>query len=272
MPVGQRGGFPTHWTVRGEGDREVLFIHCSLAHQGAWKAVQERLAPWLRMTAFDIPGHGRSGDWDGQGGQDDYQGVTVAMAADLIDGQADLVGHSFGATAALRLAIEQPKKVRSLTMIEPVFFAIVRGLAAPGIEEHHRKYRAVMAALDRGEPALAARHFLENWGLGAWRELPETQRSYATARIGQLRDIEPEIYRDRAGLTGTLGGLDMPVLILDGSRSPAIMSLVCTELEHRIPGAVRHRIDGAGHMLPITHPGPAAARIAEFLQIGPIRE
>ena len=270
MPTAERGGFPTHWTVRGEGDRDAVLIHCSLAHQGAWKGVEERLAPYLRMTAFDIPGHGRSGDWDERG---DYQAVTVAMAADLIEGEADLIGHSFGATVGLRLAIEQPMKVRSLTMIEPVFFTIVRGLDAPRIAEHHSEYNKVIAALDSGEPQTAARRFLGDWGVGTpWEDLPEKQRRYAVARIGQLLNIEHQIYRDKAGLIDRLPDLNLPVLILDGTRSPAIMSAVCAELQNRIPGAERLRIEGAGHMLPITHPCPAADRIAEFLKLCPIRE
>ncbi len=266
MPTDCRGGFPTHWTVRGEGDRDAVLIHCSLAHQGAWKGVEEPLTPWLRMTAFDIPGHGRSANWDGRG---DYQAVTTAMAADLIDGQADLVGHSFGATVALRLAIEQPEKVRSLTMIEPVFFAVLQGQNVPGSGEHEAEYRRVIDALDRGQPEQAASLFVGEWGAGVpWEALPETQRNYAIARIGQIRDIEPQIYHDRAGLTRRLPKLDLPVLILDGTRSPAIMSAICAELHSRIRGAVRHRVEGAGHMLPITHPGPAAERIAEFLHLG----
>lgn len=269
MPTTERGGFPTHWTVRGEGDRDAVLIHCSLAHQGAWKSVAERLYPWLRMAAFDIPGHGRSGDWDDRG---DYQAVTVGMAADLIDSSADLIGHSFGATVALRLAIERPEKVRSLTMIEPVFFAIARDLDAPAIAEHHERYGKVIAALDRGDPATAARLFRGNWGAGtSWEDLPASQRLYATARIEQIRNIEAQIYHDKARLSERLGTLDLPVLILDGTSSPAIMSAVCRELESRIQGAVRYRIEGAGHMLPITHPGSVAQRIAEFLRLGSIR-
>lgn len=270
MPTAERGGFPTHWTVRGEGAREAVLIHCSLAHQGAWKEIEERLAPWLRMTAFDIPGHGRSGDWDERG---DFQAVTAAMAADLIAGQADLIGHSFGATVGLRLAIEQPEKVRSLTMIEPVFFAIVRGLNADGISEHHARYAEVTTALDHDDPEKAARLFLRNWGLGTpWDDLPEKQRRYAAARIEQIRNIEHQIYRDKAGLIDRLPDLDLPVLILDGTHSPEIMSTVCAELRDRIRGAERYRIEGAGHMLPITHPGPAAKRIAAFLGVGAIRQ
>jgi len=270
MPFAERGGFPTHWTVRGNGSREALLIHCSLAHQGAWSGLADVLSPWLKMTAFDTPGHGRSADWDERG---DYQAVTTAMAADLIQDKADLVGHSFGATVALRLAVEQPDKVRSLTLIEPVFFAVLQGQNRDGFSKHLDTYQSVLDALDRGDAELAASIFVENWGTGTpRRELPVRQRNYAADRIKQILNIQRQIYDDEAGLADRLQGLDLPVLILDGTASPAIMSSVCDVLQRRIKGATRNRIEGAGHMLPITHPSCVADRIAGFLQLGSIPE
>jgi pimeloyl-ACP methyl ester carboxylesterase len=62
--------------------------------------------------------HGKSPDWDGSG---DFQDVSVAAALPFLDdAPMDLIGHSFGATLALRLAVAHPDRVRSLTMIEPV--------------------------------------------------------------------------------------------------------------------------------------------------------
>jgi pimeloyl-ACP methyl ester carboxylesterase len=73
------------------------------------------------MIAFDLPGHGRSADWDGAS---DYHHLSTQIAASFLTEPVDLIGHSFGATVALRLAVEQPQKLRSLILIEPVFFAV----------------------------------------------------------------------------------------------------------------------------------------------------
>jgi lipase len=76
------------------------------------------------LHAFDLPCHGASGDWDGQG---DIHDTATDMALTVLDDigaqPIDLLGHSFGATVALRLAIEHPERIRSLIMYEPVFFA-----------------------------------------------------------------------------------------------------------------------------------------------------
>ena len=108
-------GASVHVSQFGEGPRQVLALHCTLAQGGAWKGVARGLDRVVTMTAFDLPGHGRSVDWDGQG---DYLDRTARLGAGLIGAPMDLVGHSFGAVAALRIALTHPDRVRSLTLID----------------------------------------------------------------------------------------------------------------------------------------------------------
>ena len=62
MPTALRGGIETYWRSWGARPYEVLMLHCSLAHSGAWDGLARRLGrPCL---AFDAPGHGRSGPAD----------------------------------------------------------------------------------------------------------------------------------------------------------------------------------------------------------------
>ncbi len=110
-----RGGVPTHWITLGQGPRQALLIHCSLGHAGGWSRMVAALDDLVTAIAYDLPGHGRSADWDGT---TNIQDVSTAMAVDLLEDQAkgkpvDVIGHSFGGTVALRLAVERPDLVRS---------------------------------------------------------------------------------------------------------------------------------------------------------------
>ena len=118
-------GFARRW---GDGPREVVALHCSLAHSGAWEGVVRALGPGLRVTAPDILGHGKAPDIDP--GRDLHDQCYEAVLPHLPEGRFDAVGHSFGATLALRLAEELPERVRSLTLIDPVLFAAPIALAA----------------------------------------------------------------------------------------------------------------------------------------------
>ena len=90
----------------GAGPVPVLGLHCALASGRALEGLAAHL-PEATLTTFDMPGHGRSPDWPGGGG--DYQGVCAAFAAGMLgrEGSAHVIGHSFGATVALRLALSR---------------------------------------------------------------------------------------------------------------------------------------------------------------------
>ena len=150
MPKDLRAGQEIYWQVLGEGPRRAVAIHCSLAHSGAWKGVAEELRGTLAITAFDLPGHGQSADWDGRG---DFVTLTAQIAASFMDGPVDLIGHSVGGVAALQLAFAVPEMVRTLTLIEPVLFAAARGF--PEWDEHsslhqpEKKVILLVCILDR---------------------------------------------------------------------------------------------------------------------------
>ena len=106
-----------------------------------WGPIAEGLANKVQISAPDLPGHGQSPDWPGT---PDYHSYTTRAVAPLIDRPMDLIGHSLGATVALRIAVAAPEAVRSLTLIEPALFAAAPDPAAA---------RPATAANARGWPA-----------------------------------------------------------------------------------------------------------------------
>jgi pimeloyl-ACP methyl ester carboxylesterase len=262
MPEAVLGGTRTFWREWGTGARRAIAIHCSLAHSGAWEGVATRLARDLRLQAFDLPGHGRSADWDGAW---DIADQTVAMAEALADGEeVDLFGHSFGAVAALILALRRPELVRSLALFEPVFFAAARADGV-GTRELFRPFEEALARGDREE---AARIFTDLWG-GAgpgWEALSPRQRMQLADRIHLIAAADATLHADRAGILapGRLEALPVPVLLMEGSASPAVVAAINAALAARLPAAARVTIPGAGHMGPITDPAEVAAAILAF--------
>lgn len=266
MPKDLRGGTPTYWTKFGQGDRPALLLHCSLAHSGAWAGVAAELDDMLAMTAFDLPGHGRSADW--QEGVE-MQGQSLDMALDLMDGPADLIGHSFGATVALRMAVERPEMVKSLTLIEPPYVAVIKA-DHPGIEldDDH-----VMARFDRlldaGDREQAARVFTEAWGDGRpWEALRAETRAAMVDRIHLIQANNPALRDDVAHMLrpGVLEAVSVPVLLIEGGDSPAEVAMIQDGLERRLPDTRRVVFEGAGHMVALTHAKQVGAEIRKFLE------
>jgi len=256
-----------HRRTFGSGQTPVLAIHCSLAHSGAWRAIGTVLRDEITLHAFDLPCHGKSGDWDGQGVMHD---TATDMALAVLDGigrdTVDIVGHSFGATVALRLAIEHPGRVRSVAMFEPVYLAPAIA-DDPELGAHYaRDIARFDAALDTGDRDGAARAFNAVWGNKAeWQDIPAPIRTYMADRVGFVRHSSPFLIDDCAGLLrpGRFGAANMPALLLRGGSS-AWAKAVNGAIARRLPDARDVALAQTGHMGPVTHPEPVAAELRAF--------
>ena len=268
MPRGAKAGFPTYWTTYGQGPRAALMIHCTLAHSGSWGGVARHVSGALSMTAFDMPGHGRSGAWDAARGE--FQGVTAAIAADFLETPTDVIGHSFGATVALRLAVERPDLVRSLVLIEPVFFAVALR-ERPDIKA---QYEAMIhdfdTAMDAGDDWAAARAFTAIWGNGQpWDTVPVAEQRRLAGQMHLVAAGSAALHEDVGGMLDGegLSRVVQPTLLIEGSRSPAIVAAIMDGLTARLPNATRSVIMGAGHMAPVTHAAQVSVEILRFLRV-----
>ncbi len=268
MPEDLIAGHLTPWRIWNRGGaRPVLALHCSLAHSGAWTGLASLLSS-VTVTALDQPSHGRSADWDQR---EDLHTLTtrisVAMAETIAeDNRVDLIGHSFGATVALRMALERPDLVRSLTLIEPVVFGAAKG------SDVYDRFRAGHLAFAElvltGKRAEAAAVFHGVWGNGeAFADLPDKTSRYMLDRIHLIEAQNPVLLDDSAGMLrpGALEGVVAPVLLIDGADSPPIIDAVHRSLAGRLPNVQRLTVPGAGHMVPITHPDWIAAEIQAHL-------
>ena len=245
MPVEHHAGREVN-VLRTGPDPHTLLLHCTLARA-------EALLPLARAlpgdaVLMDLLGHGKSQDWDGQG---DYQTANMAAAADLHDGPLHVIGHSFGATAALRMALERPDKVDRLTLIEPVYFALATDVAA--LADHTVRFAPINAAYDAGDLDTAARLFHGDWGGGAWEELPDHTRAGFARRMPLIMAGVPSIQDDVHAVAGRLAQVAVPVTLIRGESSPPIIPAIHAAICAALPQARDHVVAGAGHMVPMTH-------------------
>lgn len=249
--------------------RSVLALHCSLSHSGEWSGLAGA-RPELEFSAPDLTGHGRMPPW--VPGADHHAQATAlarALAERLVreaGGPVDLIGHSFGGTVALRLALDRPDLFRRIVLVEPVIFAAARGSAAwPRQLREHDQLEAIWQA-DGARPAMEA--FLSVWGAtGPAAMMSHAQEAYMLDRIGFVMELDDVLMTDPMGLLspGRLEALDRPVLLVEGAESPPVIAAIHDHLAPRLPNTARVAVPGAAHMIPVTH-APALARlVGEFL-------
>jgi pimeloyl-ACP methyl ester carboxylesterase len=252
----------------GRGEPVVL-LHGSAASSGQWRTLTERLEGRFRVLAPDLHGHGGSDPWPGPAAPTlDGDAAIVAALSDKEGGPVHLVGHSYGAAVALRLARRHPERLRSLALIEPVAFHLLRG-GGPACGAMLAEVEGVAGAVARAaagrDAASGMARFVDFWnGDGAWSRMP-AERQAATARLAGL------VARHFAAALGETTPLDAyraieaPTLVACGTETPAPTRHIAEALIRILPRLWALRVADAGHMLPLTHPEAVNGAVAAHL-------
>ncbi|TMV87779.1 alpha/beta hydrolase [Thioclava sp. BHET1] len=269
MPRDIRQGAEVAWQSFGAGARPALAIHCTLGSAKLWTEALHPLAGQLSTVAFDQPGHGLSAPWRGDPAEPGaFQTLVTRIAASFIERPVDLIGHSFGASVALRIAVGAPEAVRSLTLIEPVLFAALPE-TDPELTALRDKQEHFQQMMAEGDYASAARGFLREWGTSQpWETYTEAQRARFIDAMPMVENISRANFADPAGIARPDGieQIDAPAMIIHGDRSPPTMPRVAEAIAARLSDVGVACIKGAGHMIPATHPAQCADLIAANLE------
>lgn len=232
--------------------KPLALIHCGLGKASNWRPMLNAMDSSVSPLLIELPGHGLAEDWDESR---DYCDQAVEIALDEMPSHpVPLIGHSLGAAIALRIAVERPYRVSSVVLIEPIFFAAVKGRWA--YDKIVRDLHAFEKRISASEHAMAAREFHKVWGDGEWNDLPPEQRAYMVDRIGLVPAANPLIFDDRPGLLapGRMEAVDVPVTFIDGGATHPVISEIIGTIGDRFQDAEWVSIPDAGHMLPMTHP------------------
>lgn len=104
-----RGG-KVCYSVSGEGE-VLLLIHGYLESAEVWGGFAEQLAKRYRVLAVDLPGNGRSSDFDTDHTMCFLADSVMAVMDDQKVNRAVVVGHSLGGYVALNIAERYPDRL-----------------------------------------------------------------------------------------------------------------------------------------------------------------
>lgn len=246
----------------------VVCIHSNASTSSQWRALMDRLAGSHRVFAPDSLGAGKSPPWPADrvvGLSDEVALLEPVFAA--AGAPFALVGHSYGAAVALVAAMARPDRVRALVVYEPTLFSLLeeetpRQAAANGIRD---AAAAAAAAIEAGDPATAGERFIDYWmGAGTWSRMPQARQASVAGSMANVGHWARALFAETTPLQA-FRALEIPVLYLVGTESPASSRGVARLLTGVLPQVTVMKLPGLGHMGPVTHPDIVNDAIVDFM-------
>jgi pimeloyl-ACP methyl ester carboxylesterase len=233
----------------------VVIGHCSSASHKEWLPLIETLKSDWRVLAPDFIGYGQSQPWPATEPFSSDADLKVLLAiANKAKGPLHLVGHSYGAALALEAARTLGSRVKSLTLVEPVSFHLLRIEGRPEWTEVEKLGRSVLGAVAKGEDREAAKAFMTYWfGRLRWWLSPERFKTAIAATIPKVA-LEFSIAIDGRTTLQDYAEITAPTLLIAGSKTRAPTRAITDLLAATLPNAKLEILRGAGHMSPFTHP------------------
>lgn len=224
-----------------------------------------RLRGRVRAIVPDRPGYGRGG------GRAVGFRANAAAVVELLDRlqveSAVVAGHSWGAGAALALAIDHPRRVRGLILIGALSPAVPPGLldrafANPLLGPPATRLGFLVAGLVLSVPP--GRRLVRAAAPAVDPEhLERTARAWRTGAVWRsFFDEQRALVEELPTLASGLARVQAPATIVSGGRDRVSPPSHARALARALPAATVVTIERAGHLLPQRHPGRVAEAIA----------
>lgn len=263
MPFVPVGSAALHHQAAGSGDPVVL-VHAGIADSRMWRPQVEALARDRRVITYDMRGFGRSAPAPGPFS---HTGDLRALLDALTVDSADLVGCSFGGMVAMDLALADPHRVRSLTMVAS------RPAGYDTGDADDPSIAAILAAERAGDLALVNELEIDLWVVGPGR----TRADVDPAVLALVRDANAiALANERSGLgdprpfahpdgLAALPALSAPLLVLHGAHDRPWARRAAADMAARVPGARVVEIPAAAHLSGLEAPERVNAELRSFL-------
>jgi len=241
----------------------LVFLHGLGGSQATWASVLGHFAETYRVAAVDLPGHGGSDKPPPESTDYSISGISAKLG-ELLEKleltPAVLIGHSLGGATALQLALDRPKLVRALALVDT---------ATLGFEINDELLDRVESAPSRDEARrllelfFQDRRFVLERGIDemhAARNVPGAEDAVkAIAASAFTRDGQNLVLADR------LGELEVSLLVIWGELDRVIPSTHALAAMTALPTAWLEIMEGVGHVPQVEAAAAFAAIVNRWL-------
>ncbi len=268
MPIRNVHGIELAYDVRGTAGDPVVLVHGSLVDRHSWDLVAPALAHSMEVVTYDRRGHGESEYAPRPHPVRDDAADLAGLLEALNTHPVHVVAHSYGGAVALRLAIDRPELVRSVSIHEVPFVGLL--LDDPATTSEGEQLldgaRQLEELVRRGDRLRAAQELVGVFSTepGAWDRLrPEDQATFVRTVERWAEEFQdPDAFGpDRDACRELL----LPVLLTAGSESPRFLYRVMRDLEGLLRNARFVELPEVGHAPHLVRPPQYVGLLTTFL-------
>jgi pimeloyl-ACP methyl ester carboxylesterase len=246
---------------RGQGPTLVL-VPGSCSTGAAWRPIIAHWQDRYRCVTTSLLGYGRTAERRTSATADiAYEAEMLEAVVHKADVPVHLIGHSFGGTTALAVALRGRVPVLSLTVIEPPIPELLRHAGEHGHYASFRDMTDAYFAAFRGGNRSAIEMMIDFYGgAGTFAGWPQKVRDYAVATtpVNLLDWICGYSFHLTRSCLAKVG---VPTLVMRGADSHPAMKRATELLAESLADSRLATVDGAAHFMIATHAAAVADRI-----------
>jgi pimeloyl-ACP methyl ester carboxylesterase len=258
VPVAEVNGQRIYYEDTGGAGPPVIFSHGLFMDHEMFAPQVDALKAKYRCITWDERGHaGTASATLAPFSYYDSANDLAALLAHLGIERAVLAGMSQGGFLSLRCALTHPQIVRALILID----------TQAGQEDPERLKGHMQLANAWAEHGLSDElaSIIEGIILGdGWAGAPAWKHKWRKITpVNMLGCMNTLATRD--DVTGKLGQIEVPALVVHGDKDAAIELGLAEKLTAGLPNATLAVVPGGGHASNLTHPAVVNPAIAAFL-------
>ncbi len=243
---------------------KIILIHGFAASKREW----EPQIPFFEKMGYEVFAKDLLGHGDGIKPKENSQYTMDAMDRDFAEWLSSmaasdpiiLIGHSMGASVALRFSIKNPANIKKVILISPLI-ARSQITSIPPIFLSSPKFGSILM------------RFLPDWliyhGISMDRFHSRGMNAEMIRRVTlDFKRADPKIcyfVKTIVDISQDTGNIPTPALMIWGDQDRTLNPRFFSEFSLSHPDLIVHRVKNGGHTIHLTHREEVNATIEQFL-------
>lgn len=234
----------------------VILLHSSASDKRQWQQLITKYSHRYRFIAINLLGYGKTHPWSTKRKQRLIDHVHLLKNLSLVENEPfSLVGHSFGGSIAMKAAQYFGRQVKSLILLEPNPFYLLRQLNRKESFEEALWLEKIITHEGKKNWNEAVKQFSDYWnGKGNWERLSIKQKEKFSAILRPNLHEWDAVMNEDTTIDDWRKHLPSKTTIITAADTVTTIKELCDLFKQNCSNWNFEKLSIGGHLAPITRP------------------